>query len=53
MQSRLPRSRQSPEILWVDAAEVGGDRITEASPVLRDFAAHEIERGVRELSAVA
>ena len=44
------RSRQKPKILWVDDAEVVGDRITKACPVLGDFVAQEIERGVRELS---
>jgi len=45
------RSRQYPKILWIDDAEVVGDGITKASPVLGDFVAQEIERGVRELSA--
>ena len=47
----IPRSPQNPKILWVDDAEVVGDRITKACPVLGDFVAQEIERGVRELSA--
>src|SRR5271157_4647450 len=47
----IPRSRQYPKILWIDDAEVVGDGITKASPVLGDFVAQEIERGVRELSA--
>ena len=47
----IPRSRQYPKILWIDHAEVVGDGITKASPVLGDFVAQEIERGVRELSA--
>ena len=47
----IPRSRQNPKILWVDDAEVVGDRITKACPVLGDFVAQEIERGVREMSA--
>jgi hypothetical protein len=47
----IPRSRQYPKILWIDDAEVIGDGITKASPVLGDFVAQEIERGVRELSA--
>ena len=47
----IPSSRQNPKILGVDDAKVAGDRITEASPVLGDFAAQEIKRGVRELSA--
>ena len=34
-----------------DHAEVVGDRITEGSPVLWNFVAQEIERGVCELSA--
>jgi len=49
--SIIPRSRQYPKILWIDDAEVVGDGITKASPVLGDFVAQEIERGVRELSA--
>src|ERR1700730_220782 len=47
----IPRSRQYPKILWIDDAEVVGDGITKASPVLGDFVAQEIERDVRELSA--
>jgi uncharacterized membrane protein HdeD (DUF308 family) len=47
----IPRSRQNPKILWVDDAEVVGDRIAKACPVLGDFVAQEIERGVREMSA--
>src|SRR6202035_6141078 len=45
----IPRSRQYPKILWIDDAEVVGDGITKASPVLGDFVAQEIERDVREL----
>ena len=47
----IPRSRQYPKILWIDDAEVVGDGITKASPVLGDFVTQEIERDVRELSA--
>ena len=47
----IPRSRQNPKILWVDDAEVVGDRITKVLQFSGDFVAQEIERGVRELSA--
>ena len=47
----IPRSRHNPKILWVDDAEIIGHQITASSPVLGDFLAQEIERGVRELSA--
>src|ERR1039457_1388781 len=47
----IPRSRQYPKILWIDDAEVVGDGITKASPVLGDCVAQEIEPGVPELSA--
>jgi hypothetical protein len=46
----IPHSRQNPKSFGLDA-EVVGDRIAKASPVLGDFVAQEIERGVRELSA--
>lgn len=45
------RSGQNPRILRVDDVEVVGDPVTKSSPVLGDFVAQEIERGVRELSA--
>jgi hypothetical protein len=47
----IPHSRHNPKILWVDDAKIIGDRVAEAIPVLGDFAAQEIERGVREPSA--
>ena len=47
----IPRSRQNPEIPWADDAKIIGDGVAQAVPVLGDFAAQEIERGVRELSA--
>jgi hypothetical protein len=47
----IPRSRDNPKILWANDAEIIGDGAAEAVPVLGDFAAQEIERGVRELSA--
>ena len=47
----IPCSRHNPKILWVDDAEIIGHHITASSPVLGDFLAQEIERGVRELSA--
>jgi hypothetical protein len=33
----IPGSRQNPKILWVDDAEVVGDRIAKALPVFGDF----------------
>jgi hypothetical protein len=47
----IPRSRHNPKILWVDDAEVVGDGVAEAVPVLGDFVAQEIERDIRELCA--
>lgn len=47
----VPRSRHNAKILWVDDAEAVGDGVAEAVPVLGDFVAQEIERGIRELSA--
>src|ERR1019366_1841227 len=47
----LPGLRQNPKILWADDAKIIGDGIAEALPVLGDFVAQEIERGVRKLSA--
>src|ERR1019366_9810907 len=47
----IPGLRQNPKILWADDAKIIGDGIAEALPVLGDFVAQEIERGVRKLSA--
>ena len=47
----IPGLRQNPKIIWADDAKIIGDGIAEALPVLGDFVAQEIERGVRKLSA--
>jgi hypothetical protein len=49
--ANIPCSRYNPKILWIDDAEIIGHQIAASSPVLGDFVAQEIERGVRELSA--
>src|ERR1019366_9823767 len=49
--SCIPGLRQNSKILWADDAKIIGDGIAEALPVLGDFVAQEIERGVRKLSA--
>ena len=47
----IPRSRHDPKILWVDDAEVVGDRITEVGPIPRNLFTQKTERRIGELSA--
>src|SRR5580704_359676 len=44
-------SPHNPKFLWVDDAEIVGDRITEVRPVPRNFFTQETERRVSELGA--
>ena len=46
----IPRSRQNPKILWVDDAEIVGDRIAKFWPAFGDFFAQEIERRLSEFA---
>ena len=34
---RIPRLRHDPKILWVDDAEIVGDRITKVRPIPRNL----------------
>ncbi len=47
----IPRSRHNPKILWVDDAEIIGDRITEVRPILGNIFTQEPERRIGELGA--
>ena len=51
MKVTIPRSPHNPKILWVDDAEIVGDRIAEVGPVARNFFAQETERRIGELGA--
>ena len=45
------RSRHDPKILWVDDAEIVGDRITEVGPIPRNLFTQKTERRIGELGA--
>ena len=45
----IPRSRHDPKILWVDDAEIVGDRITKVRPIPRDLFTQKTERRIGEL----
>src|SRR5438552_6062178 len=47
----IPRSSHNPKILWVDDAEIVGDRIAEVRPILGNFVTQKTERGIGELGA--
>ena len=47
----IPRSRHDPKILWVDDAEIVGDRITKVRPIPRDLFTQKTERRIGELGA--
>jgi hypothetical protein len=44
-------SPHNPKFLWVDDAEIVGDRITEVCPVPGNFFTQETERRISELGA--
>src|ERR1700685_3638199 len=44
-------SPHNPKFLWVDDAEIVGDRITEVRPVPGNFFTQETERRISELGA--
>src|ERR1017187_8867071 len=47
----IPRSRHNPKILWIDDAEIVGDRITEVRPIPGNCFTQETERRIGELGA--
>jgi hypothetical protein len=47
----IPRSRHNPKILWVDDAEIVGDRIAEVGPIPWHFFAQKTKRRIGELGA--
>jgi hypothetical protein len=47
----IPRSRHNPKILWIDDAEIVGDRITEVRPIPGNFFSQKTERRIGELGA--
>ena len=47
----IPRSRHDPKILWVDDAEIVGDRITKVRPIPRNLFTQKTERRIGELGA--
>jgi hypothetical protein len=47
----IPRSRHDPKILWVDDAEIVGDRIAKVRPIPRNFFTQKTERRIGELGA--
>ena len=47
--SSIPRSRHDPKILWVDDAEIVGDRITKVRPIPRNLFTQKTERRIGEL----
>ena len=47
----IPRSRHNPKILWVDDAEIVGDRITKVRPIPRNLFTQKTERRIEELGA--
>ena len=47
----IPGSPHNPKFLWVDDAEIVGDRITEVRPVPGNFFTQETERRIGELGA--
>ena len=50
-QDSILGSPNNPKFLWVDDAEIVGDRIAEVGPVARNFFAQETERRIGELGA--
>ena len=51
VQYTIPGSSHNPKILWVDDAEIVGDRIAEVRPIPGNFVAQKTERGIGELGA--
>ena len=49
----IPRSRHDPKILWVDDAEIVGDRITKVRPIPRNLFTQKTERRIGERAQVA
>src|SRR5271155_811766 len=49
--SGIPGSPHNPKFLWVDDAEIVGDRITEVRPVPGNFFTQKTERRISELGA--
>ena len=47
----IPRSRHDPKILWVDDAEIVGDRITKVRAIPRNLFTQKTERRIGELGA--
>jgi len=47
----IPRSRHNPKILWVDDAEIVGDRITKVRPIPRNLFTQKTERRIGGLGA--
>src|SRR5277367_4628180 len=47
----IPGSPHNPKFLWVDDAEIVGDRITEVRPVPGNFFTQKTERRISELGA--
>lgn len=47
----IPRSRHNPKILWIDDAEVVGDRIAESRPIPGNSFTQEPKRRIGELGA--
>jgi hypothetical protein len=47
----IPRSRHDPKILWVDDAEIVGDRIAKVRPIPRNLFTQKTERRIGELGA--
>jgi hypothetical protein len=47
----IPRSRHDPKILWVDDAEIVGDRITKLRPIPWNLFTQKTERRIGELGA--
>jgi len=47
----IPRSRHDPKILWVDDAEIVGDRIAKVRPVPGNCFTQETKRRIGELGA--
>ena len=45
----IPHSRHDPKILWVDDAEIVGDRITKVRPIPRNLFTQKTERRIGEL----
>ena len=50
-QQRPLSSPHNPKFLWVDDAEIVGDRITEVRPISGNFFTQKTERRISELGA--